>query len=105
MFHGTITWVSLFEHLATEILIIETLCCLILTAGVYTVKKVAPWKLYACFYATFLISNIPPLWLVPVTAYNLNILVPHLFNLTIALVFIVYHRKNIWARNFDCNQI
>ena len=105
MFHGTITWVSLFEHLATEILIIETLCCLILTAGVYTVKKVAPWKLYACFYAAFLISNIPPLWLVPVTAYNLNILVPHLFNLTIALVFIVYHRKNIWARNFDCNQI
>lgn len=42
MFHGTITWVSLFEHLATEILVIETLCCLILTASVYTVKRWHP---------------------------------------------------------------
>jgi len=104
MFHGTITWVSLFEYLATEIFVIETLCCLILTASVYTVKKEAPWKLYGAFYAAFLISNVPPLWLVPVQSYSLNILVPHMFNLAIALAFIVYHRNIIFDFNFD-NQI
>lgn len=103
--YGTITWVSLFEHLATEIIVIETLCCLILTASVYSVKKKAPWKLYGAFYAAFLISNVPPLSLVPTDSYSLNILVPHMFNLAIALAFVVYHRKNILARNFDCNQI
>lgn len=98
MFHGTITWVSLFENLTIEIFFIETFCCLILVAGVRSVRNVSPWKLFACFYAAFLISNVPPMWLVPVTAYNLNIIIPHAANFLIAVVFSIHHRKVICRR-------